>query len=115
VATLPRRIAPCATRRPLVSLLDRTFDAHVRQACLHRLALMIVLFLLRTELTSNLINAQPLCYFAPDGTYQQSDLYDEMHNQCSGRKIRLLVRSVRSKNSTVVVHFIINQFGAAGE
>ena len=41
----------------------------------------IVLFLLRTERTSNLI--------------------------------RLLVRSVRSKNSTMVVHFIINQIAAA--
>ena len=35
-------------------------------------------------------------FFAPDGTYQ----------------IRLLVRSVRSKNSTMAVHFIINQIAA---
>ena len=43
--------------------------------------------------------------FAPDGMCQQSD-------QIAGT-IRLLVRSVRSKNSTMVVHFIINQIAAA--
>ena len=38
-------------------------------------------------------------FFAPDGTYQQS-------GQIAGT-VRLRVRSVRSKNSTTFVHFII--------
>ena len=43
-----------------------------------------------------------------------------MHNRCAiffsertSNLIRLLVRSVRSKNSTTVVHYIINEFATA--
>ena len=49
----------------------------------------VVLFLLWTERTSNLLRTER-----------------------TSKLIRLLVRSVRSKNSTVVVHFIINQIAA---